>query len=79
MDASAQDHGHMDIREQRETFHAFIKMSKWGSLAIGVGVLLFTVWFCTDAGFIPAAISALVMLVAGIMLLREKPKAPGSH
>ncbi|MGZ8362292.1 MAG: aa3-type cytochrome c oxidase subunit IV [Caulobacteraceae bacterium] len=66
------DHGHMDIREQRETFHAFIKLSKWGSLIIGVGVLFFSMWLCTPAGFFSAAITAGIVAVAGFFLLKEK-------
>lgn len=67
--------GEMDIAEQVSTFHAFIGLMKWGALAIAVGVLFLTMIFCAHAGFFQAAGAALVVLVAGIFLLKEKPKA----
>ena len=79
MAETATDHGQMDIREQRETFHAFIKMSKWGCLAIGVGVLFFAMLFCTETGFLASAATAFVVLVAGIFLLKEKARGPEAH
>jgi hypothetical protein len=48
-------------------------LTKWGSLAIAALLVLFTVWFCTPAGFIPGFVSALVTTVAGVFLLRDKP------
>lgn len=67
--------GEMDIHEQAATYSAFLTLSKWGSLALAVGVLFFAMLFCTEAGFIASAISSLVLLVAGIFLLRSKPSA----
>ena len=48
-------HGEMDIAEHAYTFHHFLVATKWGSLAIAVGVLFLTMWFCTNAGFLGAA------------------------
>jgi hypothetical protein len=70
--ASEYHRGDMDIHEQASTYHAFNIGSKWGSLAIAVLVLFLTLFFCTDANFLTAAISSLVVLVLGIVLLREK-------
>ncbi len=70
--ASHYTHGEMDIRQNQASFHVFVLMAKWGSLAVAVGVLFFTLLFCTEVGFLGAAIPALVVLVAGIALLREK-------
>lgn len=70
--ASEYHRGEMDIHAQQDTFKGFIKMTKWGSLALAVSVLFFVVLFCTPAGFLSAAISAVVLLVLGITLLREK-------
>ena len=67
--------GEMDIAEQKATFHGFIAMSKWGSLLIAVGVLFFALLFCTEAGLFQAALAAVVVLVGGIFLLREKKSA----
>lgn len=68
--------GEMDIHEQVATYDAFGKMTKWGSLAVAVLVTFFTLLFCTPAGFVGAAITAVVMTALGIVFLREKA-APG--
>ena len=64
--------GQMDIHAQEQTFKGFINGSKWGSLAVAVGVLLLTLWFCTPVGFLGAVISSAVLLVIGIAALKEK-------
>ena len=38
-------------------------------------LVLLTVWFCTPAGFIPGFISAVVVTIVGVLVLREKPGA----
>jgi NhaP-type Na+/H+ and K+/H+ antiporter len=65
--------GEMDISEQAATFAAFNGMAKWGSLGIATLLLFITLLFCTPAGFIGAVIPAAVLLVVGIVFLREKP------
>lgn len=65
--------GEMDIHEQSATYAAFGNMTKWGSLAISVLLLTITLWFCTSAGFIGGLIPGVVLLVAGIFFLRDKP------
>ena len=77
--ASDYHRGDMDIHEQKATFDLFMGMTKWGSLAIAAGVLFFTLLFCTGAGFIGAAISAAVLVGAGVFLLRAKPGAAEAH
>ena len=74
--ASDYHRGEMDIHEQTRTYHSFLVLTKWGSLALMVGLLFFSLLFAVGVGFIGAAVSALVLLVAGIVLLREKRKAP---
>jgi hypothetical protein len=70
--------GEMDIAQQASTFHHFLLFTKWGSLAIAVAVLTATMWFCTNAGFLGAAAAGFIVLVVGILLLREKhPGRPG--
>jgi hypothetical protein len=64
--------GEMDIHEQARTYHSFLILSKWGSLAIITGLLFFALLFCTKTGFIGSAISAIVVATLGILLLREK-------
>lgn len=64
--------GEMDITEQVATYNAVMDMTKWGSLAIAVSLLALVLWFCTPAGFLGGLIPALVLLVLGIVFLREK-------
>ena len=66
--------GEMDIHEQTRTYHSFLVLSKWGSLAIAVGVLFFSLLFAANVPFIGAAITAFVLLVVGIVALKEKKK-----
>jgi len=73
----AQDYhkGEMEIADQAATFHGFIGMTKWCSLAIATVVLFLAIWLCAHAGFMRAAIAAIVVLALGILLLKEKPSA----
>ena len=71
--------GDMDIAEQTATFHLVMGMTKWGSLTIAAGVLFFTMLFCTHTGFLGSAAAAAVLLVAGMLLLREKPEGADAH
>jgi hypothetical protein len=50
--------GEMDIHEQRRTYHSFLVLSKWGALAIIVGVLFFALLFAVGVGFIGAFVTA---------------------
>jgi hypothetical protein len=65
--------GEMDIQEQAATYSAFGAMTKWGSLAISVLLLMITIWFCTPMGFIGGLIPGVLLAVLGVVLLREKP------
>ena len=67
--------GDMDIREQTATFHSVMIASKWSCLVIAVGVLFFTLLFCTSAGFLSAAAAAIVVAVLGVVFLRERPSS----
>lgn len=70
--------GDMNIAEQSATYELVMGMTKWGSLAISSGLFFFVLLFCTKTGFFGSAISAVVMLVIGIVLLRA-PKADAAH
>lgn len=72
--ASDRTHGQMDIGEQTASFDLFVKFTKWGSLAVAVMVLWATLTFCTSTGFLGAVVAALILLAAGVYLLREKPQ-----
>ena len=73
--ASEYHRGEMDIAEQTATYHAVMGMTKWGSLALAVAILMLSLWFCTTAGFCGGLIPGVVLAVAGIALLRDKPGA----
>ena len=70
--ASDYHRGEMDIAEQTATYHAVMGMTKWGSLAIAVAILMLSLWFCTDAGFLGGLVPGVVLTVLGVLLLREK-------
>jgi hypothetical protein len=74
--ASDYHRGEMDIHEQTRTYHSFLVLTKWGSLALIVGVLFFALLFAVGVGFIGAAATAVVVLALGVALLREKNKTP---
>jgi hypothetical protein len=68
--------GAMDIAEQTATFELVMGITKWGSLIVASVLLMLTLWFCTAAGFLGAAFTAIVVLAAGVFLLRGKKDAP---
>lgn len=65
-------HGEMEISAQKHMFDLFIAMTKWCSLAMSVVVVFFTVWLAVGAGFFAGLVSAVVLTVAGIFMLRGK-------
>jgi hypothetical protein len=67
--------GEMDIAEQVSTFNFVMGMTKWGSLAIASLLAFFVLWFCTPAGFMGAAATAVVLLVLGVLLLKDGKEA----
>jgi hypothetical protein len=73
--ASEYHRGEMDISEQVATFHLFNGMTKWGSLALAALLALLVLWFCTPAGFLAGFVTAAVLVVVGVIALREKPEA----
>lgn len=67
--------GEMDISEQTATFGGFMALSKWGSLVICAGVLLATLVFCTEASLMQSFGATAVLLVVGVLALRDKKTA----
>jgi hypothetical protein len=63
--------GSQEISEQSSTFHAFIKMSKWGSLWIAALLMFLVLWFQPGGSFIGGAIAAAAMLVIGYFALKS--------
>ena len=74
--ASDYHHGEMEIHEQTRTYHSFLVLSKWGSLALVVGVLFFSLWFAVGVGFLGSAVTSGVVMGLAIVFLREKRKTP---
>ena len=72
MDTTGSDyhHGEMNVSEQAATYKMFGGLTKWASLALAVLLTLGVLWFCTGAGLMAGAISALVLLVLGVVFLR---------
>ena len=73
--ASDYHRGEQDIAEQRATYHLIMAYTKWGSLYLAAALLWLVLWFCTDAGFLSGLISAVVLVVIGTLVLREKRPA----
>jgi Bacterial aa3 type cytochrome c oxidase subunit IV len=67
--------GDMDIQEQVSTFHLVMGITKWGSVVLAAFILFITLWFCTHTGFLGSLVSGAVVLILGIILLREKKSA----
>jgi len=70
--ASEYHRGEMDISEQTSTYHAVMGLTKWGSLAVIVAVLMLTLWFCTPAGFLGGLIPGVLVAAIGMLVLRDK-------
>jgi hypothetical protein len=70
--ASDYHRGEMDIQEQVSTYNLIMGLTKWGSLAVTVFLVWAVLWFCTDAGFLGATVSGFVVMVLGILALRER-------
>jgi thiamine transporter ThiT len=75
MDASSSDYhrGDQDPSAQVATYRTFLTLTKWFSLHLAALLVLLSIWFCTDAGFVPGLISAVVVVALGILFLRSKP------
>jgi hypothetical protein len=69
--ASDYHRGDMDIQEQAATYHLFVMMSKWGSLALAALLVFLVLVFCTPTGFFGSLIVGVVISVAGWFVLRE--------
>lgn len=67
--------GSQEISEQVSTFHLFMGMAKWGSLAIAALLTLLTIWFMPNGNFFAGFLVAVVMVVAGWWFL----KSPADH
>ena len=65
--------GEMDIHEQASTYHAFLALSKWGSLAMAAVLVALIVGFATKAGLLTGIVVGVVIAIVGYFALRSKP------
>lgn len=65
-------HGDQNASTQIADFRLFSTFLKWVSLHLAVLILVLTLWFCTDAGFLGGLIPGLIVLAIGIYFLRGK-------
>ena len=65
--------GSMNMRENNATYAAFMAMFYWGGLATAVGILFFTILFCTPLGLLPAGFFSGALAVVGGFVLSRKP------
>ena len=61
----------MDIRAQQATYASVMRMTKWASLTLVVGLVFFVLWLCTGAGFGTALITAAVVAVQLVKQIYE--------
>jgi hypothetical protein len=64
--------GSQEISEQVSTFHLFMNMAKYGSLAIAATLAFLTIWFMPNGSFFGGLIAAAVLMGGGIWFLRPK-------
>lgn len=74
-ETAAHEHGQMNVAEHTATFRSVMGLFKWGSLWTAALLILLTMWFCTPAGFFPALVVTVIVLVIGGVFLRSKPAA----
>ncbi len=60
----------MDYKEHEQTYNLFISAAKYGSMFVIALLLGMTVGFFTGGGFLGGLLVFLIILVAGIFLLR---------
>ncbi len=72
--ATTYHRGEMDISEQTATFEFVMRLTKWGSLAVATLVLFLALWLCAGAGFMGAFSTAVVVVVLGVFILRDRPE-----
>jgi hypothetical protein len=77
-DGGEYNRGDMIIDEQQSTYHVFMGLTKWGSLAVVAVVLWASLAFAAGAGVINATLITAVLVVVGVFLLREKSTNPGN-
>ena len=65
--------GHIMTPEEVADMLEALPPSRGRALAAFLTLLVF--WFCTPAGFLPGVVVAAIIVVLGVVFLREKPVA----
>lgn len=69
--ASEYHRGDMDVHEQTATYHLFVMMAKWGSLALAALLIFLVLAFCTQTSFLGSLGVGVIVAVGGFFVLRE--------
>lgn len=77
-DGGEYNRGDMIIDEQQSTYHVFMGLTKWGSLAVVAVVLWASLAFATGAGLFTATLATIAFVAIGVFVLREKSTNPGN-
>ena len=73
-DAHDYHHGSQDASAQLASYHAFNRLTKWGSIGLGALILMLSLWFCVGVGFLGGLIPGVVVMTVAIIFLRAKPE-----
>lgn len=69
--ASEYHRGDMDIHEQTSTYHLFVMLAKWGSLALAALLIFLVLAFCTQTSFFGSLAVGVIVAIGGYFVLRE--------
>ncbi|KQW70905.1 cytochrome C oxidase subunit IV [Phenylobacterium sp. Root77] len=69
--ASEYHRGEMEIQEQTSTYHLFVMLTKWGSLALTALLVFLVLAFCTPTSFFGSLAVGVIIAVGGYFVLRE--------
>jgi hypothetical protein len=65
------DRGHMEITDQKETFHGFLVATVWGCALVAMSVALFTLAFAMNLGWFAGLGAYLAIGVATGVLFKQ--------
>lgn len=71
-DFASYHHGDMPIKDHSSTYVRVMGLFKWGALGLACLLSFLTICFCTPAGFMPALVVAVILMIAGIVALRGR-------
>ena len=65
-------HGEMDIHQQAQAYHAFIRLGAWFVLHLTVLLTFLVLFLCTQASLACALMTALLVGAVGVTWLMNK-------